>query len=126
MKMDIEASKVDPLLVVATMDFQSVLSIPQSAKSAFYYKRKLCQYNLTMYIEGGSREAYCFTWTEMDGKRGSSEIGSCSKMFLEEQSKKGKKKVKIWSDNWRAKSKQISHGYGNESVAGVQFGIDHE
>lgn len=51
MKADIEAAKSDPELVVAPVDLQSVLQIPQSSESLFYYKRKLCVYNLTIYVE---------------------------------------------------------------------------
>lgn len=51
MKADIEAAKSDPELVVATVDLQSVLQIPTSSESLFYYKRKLCVYNLTIYVE---------------------------------------------------------------------------
>lgn len=45
---DIELAKGDDKLLVATIDLQSVLQIPQSAESLFYYKRKICVYNLTI------------------------------------------------------------------------------
>lgn len=32
-------------------------------------------YNLTVY-EGASKKGYCYTWNELHGRRGSSEIGS--------------------------------------------------
>lgn len=42
-----------------------------------YYCRKLCVYNLTVYESASPNNAYCFCWSENDGKRGSCEIGSC-------------------------------------------------
>lgn len=41
-----------------------------------FYSRKLCVYNLTIY-EGAKRNiGYCYFWNEINGKRGSSEIGT--------------------------------------------------
>lgn len=48
--------------------------------SLFYYSRKICVYNLTVYLANG--EAHCFTWNELHGKRGSNEIGSILFKFL--------------------------------------------
>jgi len=98
MKSSIDDAKTDNQKVVATMDLQSVLQIPQSRESQFYYKRKLCLYNLTFYVEN-SGEAYCYVWTELDSKRGANEIGTCVKKFVETQVRKGKTKIFIWSDN---------------------------
>lgn len=81
LKMDIESAKNDPQIVVATFDLQSVLQIPISAESSFFYKRKLCLYNLTFFCEN-TKEAYCFTWPETEGRRGSNEIGSCIYYFV--------------------------------------------
>lgn len=82
MHRDVEAAKSDSTLLVATMDLQSVLQIPYADESQFYYKRKLCFYNLTFYVEN-DKTGYCFVWSEVDGGRGSSEIGSCLKKFLD-------------------------------------------
>uniref|UniRef100_A0A915IHG5 Uncharacterized protein n=1 Tax=Romanomermis culicivorax TaxID=13658 RepID=A0A915IHG5_ROMCU len=48
---DIAHCAEDPEQVVVTMDLQSVLQIPQAETSPFYYKRKLCVYNFTIYNE---------------------------------------------------------------------------
>lgn len=98
MKNSIMAAKDDSEQVVATMDLQSVLQIPQSKESQFYYKRKLCLYNSTFYVET-SGEAYCFVWTELDSKRGANEIGTCVKKYVETQVQNGKTKIVLWSDN---------------------------
>ena len=47
-----------------------------------YYKRKLCCYNLTIYEQAPPNEAYCYLWSEVNGKRGSNEIGSCLFNYL--------------------------------------------
>ena len=41
-----------------------------------YYSRKLCAYNLTIYESAPPNSAHCFAWTEINGQRGSSEIGT--------------------------------------------------
>ena len=46
-----------------------------------YYKRKLCVYNFTI-CEANSRVGHCYLWNELDGKRGSSEVGSCTGHYL--------------------------------------------
>lgn len=59
-----------------TFDLQSVLQIPSSASSQMYYSRKINVYNLTVYESGNDKKALCYAWNELNGKRGSSEIGS--------------------------------------------------
>jgi len=65
-----------------TFDLQSVLQVPCSGASLMYYKRKLCCYNLTIYEQAPPNEAYCYLWSEVNGKRGSNEIGSCLYNYL--------------------------------------------
>ena len=71
----------DPSFVTATFDLQSVLQLPSSDVSSMYYKRKICVYNFTIY-EAISGVGHCYLWCELDGKRGSSEIGSCISHYL--------------------------------------------
>lgn len=72
----------DLSFVTANFDLQSVLQLPYSAVSEFYYARKICVYNLTIF-EGFGKNAYCFCWNELNGKRGSNEIGSILLMYIE-------------------------------------------
>lgn len=65
-----------------TFDLQSVLQIPCSDISPMYYSRKICVYNLTFYESAPPNDAFCFCWTELNGKRGSSEIGTCLFHYL--------------------------------------------
>lgn len=69
-------------MAIATFDLQSVLQIPCSQVSPLYYSRKLNMFNLTFYSLKPPNDASCFCWTEVDGKRGSSEVGSCILMWL--------------------------------------------
>ncbi|CAG9822128.1 unnamed protein product [Phaedon cochleariae] len=75
-KSDKERAMTDNNFVSVTFDLQSILQIPSSDVSLMYYSRKLCAYNLTIY-EAASQEAHCYTWIEINGQRGSSEIGTC-------------------------------------------------
>jgi len=75
-KLDKERATSDQSFCSATFDLQSVLQIPSSEVSAMYYSRKLCVYNLTLYEAAAPNNAFCFLWTEVNGQKGSSEIGS--------------------------------------------------
>ena len=66
-----------------TFDLQSVLQIPSSDVSPMYYSRKICVYNLTIYESAPPNDAYCFCWSELNGKRGSSEIGTTLFTYLQ-------------------------------------------
>ena len=63
--------------VSASFDLQSVLQIPSSEHSQMYYSRKLCVYNLCIYNQAPPNEASCYCWSEVEGKRGSNDIGTC-------------------------------------------------
>lgn len=79
---DKQRSLADPSFQTATFDLQSVLQLPFSSVSQFYYSRKLCVYNLTFY-EGDGKNAYCYVWNELNGKRGSNEIGSSILRYIQ-------------------------------------------
>lgn len=79
---DKQRSLRDPSFQTVTFDLQSVLQLPFSSVSQFYYSRKLCVYNLTFY-EGNGNNAYCYVWNEINGKRGSNEIGSSILRYIQ-------------------------------------------
>lgn len=79
---DKERATVEPNFVTATFDLQSVLQIPSSDVSPMYYSRKICGYNLTIYEGAPPNNAYCYTWTELNGARGSLEIATCLFQYL--------------------------------------------
>lgn len=80
-----------------TFDLQSVLQIPCSEVSPMYYSRKICVYNFTIYESAPPNNAFCFCWSELNGKRGSSEIGTCLFQYLSNLPPHVKE-VSLWSD----------------------------
>ncbi|XP_070182460.1 uncharacterized protein [Littorina saxatilis] len=66
----------------ATFDMQAVLPIPSDPTSITYYKRKLSMYNLSVFSLG-DKAASCYMWTEVEGHRGSNEVGTCLYKHLE-------------------------------------------
>ncbi|KAL0832203.1 hypothetical protein ABMA28_001657 [Loxostege sticticalis] len=81
-----------------TFDLQAVLQIPSGLVGQLYYSRKLCVYNLCMYEAALPNNAYCFAWTEVNGKRGSSEIGSILYHYLSKCVPHGVSEVCLYSD----------------------------
>ena len=75
-----EHSSVDPKFHFATFDLQSILQAPCADSSPMYYRRKIVVYNFTIY--GNNGRGICYCWTEMDGKWGSSEIGTILIRYL--------------------------------------------
>ena len=67
----------DDSFVSASFDLQSVLQLPGSAASQMYYSRKLCVYNLCVYNAAPPNDGFCYCWVEVEGGRGSNEIGTC-------------------------------------------------
>lgn len=74
---DKERARIDKSFMSVTYDLQSVLQIPSSEASLAYYLRKLNMYNLTVYEAVTPNRAFCFCWTEVNGRKGSCEIGTC-------------------------------------------------
>ena len=66
----------DQNFVSATFDLQSVLQLPVTEASQMYYSRKLCVYNLCVYNAAPPNNATCYCWSEVEGGRGSNEIGT--------------------------------------------------
>lgn len=66
---------------VACFDLQKVLTCPKSETSVFYYLSKLNLYNLTVF-DLALLEGHCYLWTEVDGKKGPNEVGTCLWKFM--------------------------------------------
>ena len=94
---DKRAAGDDASFASYTMDLQSVLYTPCSAVSSLYYSRKLCVYNFTVYDQE-SKNGVCYIWNECDGKRGSTEIGTCLFKHLCSIAK-NKRHVSLFSDS---------------------------
>ena len=93
----VRATEEKDTFVSAIFDLQSVLQIPSSDVSLFYYSRKLCVYNLCFYSSAPPNEAHCYCWSEVEGGRGSNEIGTCLFQWLS-QLPPTVKEVSFYSD----------------------------
>lgn len=83
---DKERALKEKNFMCCTFDLQGVLQIPSSDVSPMYYSRKLCTYNLTIYEMVPPNNAFCYVWTETNGKRGSLEIGTCLYQYIDQLS----------------------------------------
>ena len=69
-------------LYVATFDIESVLPTAYDPTGQTFYKRKLSVCNLSVFSLA-DKSAACYIWTEVEGQRGSNEIGTCLYKHLE-------------------------------------------
>lgn len=91
-------ANTDDTFMSLTMDLQAVLQIPRGGESVLYYMRKLVIYNFTIYEARRPNNAYCLCWSELNGKKGSSEIGTCLLYYLSHEMPKTVTEVSIFSD----------------------------
>ncbi|KAL0879761.1 hypothetical protein ABMA27_003473 [Loxostege sticticalis] len=59
----------DSSILCTSFDLQKVLNTPHAV------------YNLTFY-ESGTKNGYCYTWSEVDGKRGANEVSSILRKYI--------------------------------------------
>ncbi|KAF9405768.1 hypothetical protein HW555_013628, partial [Spodoptera exigua] len=79
---DKQRSMKDDTYLVVTADMQSTLHIPVSGVGILYYTRKLNVQNYTIHTAKPPNEAFCITWNEINGKRGSIEIASAMNWWI--------------------------------------------
>ncbi|KAJ8934545.1 hypothetical protein NQ314_013286 [Rhamnusium bicolor] len=87
----------DKTFLSVTFDLQSILQIPSSGVSQMYYSLKLCAYNFTIYEAAPPNNAFCYAWTEINGQRGSSEIGTALLKWIQ-NIPEGIKEISLYSD----------------------------
>lgn len=61
-----------------SFDLEAVLTLPYAGDGPIYFKRKLSLYTILPYEHG-----ICYTWDECNGKKGSSEIGTCLLRYIQ-------------------------------------------
>lgn len=73
-----ESAKSDPDRSIACLvfDLQQVILLPKFNESKLFYKRRLSNYNFTIY-NLKTKQCDCFLWHEGISRRGSSEISIC-------------------------------------------------
>ena len=77
---DMDRAKVDNKIRCLIVDLQKVLIIPRAQTNLIYYTRNFNCYNFN--IHKNDNKNFHF-WTEIDGGRGSREIGSCLIKYFE-------------------------------------------
>ena len=95
----------DPSRCMLTFDLEAILQLPCGQVSQLYYKRKLVVYNFTVY-ESPSGQGSCYLWTELDGCKGSDEIGTCLLNYFRALPT-SISKVDMFSDNCGGQNKNI-------------------
>lgn len=95
---DKERSNNENNFMSLTFDLQADLQIPSGKVGLLYYVRKLCVYNLTLYEAPAPNNAYCFPWSEINGKRGSCEIGSILYYYLKNYLPDNINEISLFSD----------------------------
>ncbi|XP_072933165.1 uncharacterized protein [Epargyreus clarus] len=70
-----ELSKKNNGMLCTSFDLQKVLNTPHGESMLLFYTRKYTVYNLCFY-ENGTRNGFCYTWGETEGKRGGNEIAT--------------------------------------------------
>lgn len=94
----------DGKTMCSSFDLQKVLNTPYGESMLLYYARKYAVFNLTVY-ESLTRNVYCFTWGECDGRRGSTEIATCLYLYLKELDKQGVETALLYCDSCTGQNK---------------------
>lgn len=94
MKSDLKEAKTNPNLESATYDIQKILQVPRLSSNKVYYKRQLNLYNLGIHV-GSTGKGLFHLWHELEASKGTQEVGSCLKKFIESVTRKG---LRLWSD----------------------------
>ncbi|GFO42350.1 DNA repair protein rhp54 [Plakobranchus ocellatus] len=95
-----EAKKMaseNPKICAAVFDLQQVIYTPKSHHSSIFYKRRLANYNFTIF-DLQSQEGRCFLWHEGIARRGANEISTCIYKFLQEKDSDGTEEVILFCD----------------------------
>lgn len=88
----------DENILCVSFDLQKVLNTPYGQSMLLYYSRKLAVYNLTFY-ESKTREGYCYSWNETEGKRGANEVCTILDRYIKMVDDRGSvKHLLLYSD----------------------------
>lgn len=106
MKDDMKKAVVDPELETLSEDMQKILAAPKMPTSIVYYKRQLNLYNLGIHV-GSTGEGIFNVWLENEASKGTQEVGSCLKKYIEEQIADTVKNLIIWADSCGGQNRSI-------------------
>lgn len=99
-----QKAEEDNTFLCASFDLQQVIYLPCSNESAVFYKRRFSVFNFTFY-NIFNKDCFCYTWSEADSKRGSSEIATCVYNALQFYDSKGIKVASLYSDGCSGQNK---------------------
>lgn len=99
-----EKADSDSSKICAVFDLQQVIFLPIGNESKLFYRRRLANYNFTIY-EVKSKKCHCFLWNEALSKRGSCEISTCLYLYLKELDTEGITNVSLFSDGCSGQNK---------------------
>lgn len=95
---DGEIAKENNNVTVLCVDLQQVLFCPTLTHSSMYYQRQLSTYNFAVHNLGDNTVTF-YVWSEITGKRGSTEIASCLLKHITEHFQPYRcRKLIVWSD----------------------------
>ncbi|XP_063365176.1 uncharacterized protein LOC134653713 [Cydia amplana] len=109
---DKQRAGTDPTFLSVSFDLQAILQIPCSKVGLLYYVRKLTVYNLTVYESALPNNAFCFSWSEVHGKKGSAEIGTILYHYLSNCISTNVTSVSLFSDTCGGQNR-------NQNVAAI-------
>ena len=90
------------------IDLQQTLPTPKLSASVAYYKRKMWTYNLCIH-DLKTNTSTMYVWDETKAKRGSCEVASCIKNWVDEElSKDDFTHLMVFSDNCPGQNKNIN------------------
>lgn len=105
MSNDLEEAKSNPDLEAGTYDMQKILVWPKVPTSIVYYKRQLNLYNLGIHT-GSTGKGLFNTCNENEASKGTQEVGSCLKKYINNISKSAKKLI-LWADSCGGQNRSI-------------------
>nr|CAI5863052.1 unnamed protein product [Callosobruchus analis] len=106
MKTDIKAAQEDEETETLTFDLQKNHPHPKLPTGIAYYKRQLNLYNLGIFV-GSSQKGIFNVWLENEAGRGTQEVGSCLRKFINENVNKPVQKLILWSDSYGGQNRSI-------------------
>lgn len=105
MNKDLLLAKTDSECETLTFDFQKTHALPKLSTNIAYYKRQLNLYNFGIHV--GSKDKGIFhVWQENEASKGTQEVGSCLKKYIESIQAPVKKLI-LWSDACGGQNRSI-------------------
>nr|CAI5818017.1 unnamed protein product [Callosobruchus analis] len=81
----------------AVFDLQQVIHLPKSNDSGVFYKKRLAGFNFTV-CNLDAKDCFCYTWSEIDSRKGSCEIATCVYKFLQHYGDNRAQTAHLFSD----------------------------